>query len=580
MTLEYQIAHTLLEQFNCFYRCFLDVTRGAAQRFANADWACVQQASAERIRLYDHHAIRAVRTLQVMTRHVDINEAFLSGIKNSYSALIRDHQNFEIAESFYNSVYRKIFHHENIADSHLFVHSSQNANNWSFTELCVHYDGPDLKTLLTQAISDAALPNPFEDKSRDLNSLIERIVSIFPQTMSANRHQLVLLKPIFYRNKGAYLVGRYHNEQFMFPFALPVLQNEQRKLYIDTLLYSSDEISIIFGFARSYFFVDAPAPRRIVNFLKELLPNKTDYELFTAIGCQKHGKTALYRHYLNHLNHSDDQFELAPGIKGMVMSVFTLPSYDIVFKVIKDKFTPPKEISHATVKAKYLLVKTHDRVGRMADTQEFTNFTFPRDRFSHELLEELKSVAPSQLDINDHTITISHLYTERKMVPLNIYLSHADESQTYKAIDEYGNALKQLAAANIFPGDMLFKNFGVTRHGRVIFYDYDEISYMTECNFRQIPAPRYPEDEWAAEPWYSVAPNDIFPEEFATFLFSNPKVREIFTKLHGELLTATYWQALQEHIRAGHQGDVFPYRRRIRFKSHEPNTDDTAPSNA
>lgn len=567
--LEQKVAQILLDRFEQFYDCFLSVTRGAQQRFQEADWQAVQQASAERIRLYDHHAKRAVKTLRVLTKSAQPTPSFLSAIKQSYAGLIGDHQNFEIAESFYNSVYRKIFKHQNIADDQLFVHNSQDASDWCPAELCNVYQGENLRKLFDQALADLPMSNVFEDKSRDVEALLRRLYKLFPQLEHKEQHQLALLKPIFYRNKGAYLVGRYQTDTLTFPLALPLLLNSDKQLFVDTLLSSADELSIIFGFARSYFFVDAPAPRRIVNFLKTLLPNKTDYELFTAIGCQKHGKTALYRHYLNHLKSSDDQFVLAPGVKGMVMSVFTLPSYDIVFKVIKDKFTPPKEINHATVKEKYRLVKTHDRVGRMADTQEFTNFQFPLSRFSDSLLDELKQVAPSQLLIEDDMLTLRHLYTERKMIPLNIYLDNADEQQTYKAIDEYGNAIKQLAAANIFPGDMLFKNFGVTRHGRVIFYDYDEICYMTECNFRDIPPPRYPEDELAAEPWYSVGPNDIFPEEFATFLLGKPMVRNIFRRLHGDLLSADYWQTRQRNILDGHLEDVYPYRRRQRFGFHE-----------
>ncbi|MGL5610027.1 MAG: bifunctional isocitrate dehydrogenase kinase/phosphatase, partial [Aeromonas veronii] len=337
-------------------------------------------------------------------------------------------------------------------------------------------------------------------------------------------------------------------------------------IYVDTVIFEPDLASIVFGFARAYFMVYAREPALFVAFLRQIMPHKPDYEIYNAIGCQKHGKTELYRHYRHHLAQSRDQFIIAPGIKGMVMSVFTLPSYDVVFKVIKDEFTPPKDVSHEQVKAKYRLVKQHDRVGRMADTQEFTNFEFPLDRISPELLAELKTVAPSALTISDDKLVIKHLYTERKMIPLNLYLDKADEQQTRLALEEYGNAIKQLAAANIFPGDMLFKNFGVTRHGRVVFYDYDEICYMTECNFRQIPPPRYPEDEWSAEPWYSVAPNDIFPEEFATFLLQKPQVREIMLQLHKEMFDANYWKMLQSNIKVGVFEDVYPYRRKKRFK--------------
>ena len=288
--------------------------------------------------------------------------------------------------------------------------------------------------------------------------------------------------------------------------------------------------------------------------------------MYASFGFRKHSKTEFYRDFVKHLQHSDDQFVVAPGIKGMVMSVFTLPSYDIVFKIIKDRFTPPKDVTAAVVKEKYHLVTRHDRVGRMADTQEFGGFRFPIERFDPQLLAELQQEAASRLDISDTEVTIKHLYTERRMVPLNLYLREASEAQIEDVMDEYGNAIKQLAAANIFPGDMLLKNFGVTRHGRVVFYDYDEICHITECTFRRIPEPKTEEQAMAAQPWYNVGPNDIFPEEFRLFFSGNPKAREAFDKLHSELYDADYWQGLKEQIEAGKVVDVFPYRRKQRFE--------------
>ncbi|MEM1229453.1 MAG: bifunctional isocitrate dehydrogenase kinase/phosphatase [Pseudomonadota bacterium] len=306
-----------------------------------------------------------------------------------------------------------------------------------------------------------------------------------------------------------------------------------------------------------------------MDFLKELLPNKKRSELYSAIGLHKHGKTVFYRGFIEHLTRSEDLFVTAPGIKGMVMAVFSLPSYQVVFKIIKDQFAPQKNITAAQVKEKYAIVKTHDRVGRMADTQEFHNFVLPRRRFEAQLLEELLSVAGSTVSVTGDDVLISHLYIERQMTPLNLYIEDASDSELRNALDEYGNAIKQLAAANIFPGDMLLKNFGVTRHGRVVFYDYDEISYLTEVNFRTIPEPQTPEQEMASEPWYSVAPNDVFPEEFRKFLFGRRKIKAQFEAMHGEMFDAGYWQTLQQDIEAGAIKDVFPYRRKRRFLANE-----------
>jgi isocitrate dehydrogenase kinase/phosphatase len=259
----------------------------------------------------------------------------------------------------------------------------------------------------------------------------------------------------------------------------------------------------------------------------------------------------------------------------MVMLVFDLPSFPYVFKVIKDYFPPQKDTTREQVQGKYLLVKEHDRVGRMADTLEYRDVAFARDRFEDDLLAEIRKFAPSQLEVGDRDgdgheeVVIRHLYIERRMIPLNIYLQEAFEAgetaQVERAVIEYGKAIKDLVAANIFPGDMLWKNFGVTRNGKVVFYDYDEIEYLTDCNFRAVPQARTEEEELSGEVWYKVGPKDVFPETFAPFLLGNPAVREVFMKHHADLLDPAFWQSHKERILAGHVHDVFPYEQDKRF---------------
>jgi isocitrate dehydrogenase kinase/phosphatase len=328
-------------------------------------------------------------------------------------------------------------------------------------------------------------------------------------------------------------------------------------------------VANLFSFARAYFLVDTEVPSAVVRFLLSFLPGKSTADLYTAIGFHKQGKAEFYRDFLDHLRHSSDQLVVAPGIKGMVMSVFTLPSYPYVFKMIKDRFAPPKDTTRQQVIDKHRWVKRHDRVGRMADTWEFSYTAFPLARFTPELLAELQQDAPSQVLIEGESVVIKHLFIERRLDPLNLYLETAcGPGRVEQALQEYGDAIKDIAAAGIFPGDLLFKNFGVTRHRRVIFYDYDEIVPISQCQFRRIPPPRTPEDEWAAEPWYSVGPDDVFPEEFATFLLNNPDWRRIFVRQHAELMDADYWKALQDTVARGGFPDIFPYRREIRFLQH------------
>ena len=163
-------------------------------------------------------------------------------------------------------------------------------------------------------------------------------------------------------------------------------------------------------------------------------------------------------------------------------------------------------------------------------------------------------------------LVIKHIYIERRMEPLDNYLAQATKQQRKHAIREYGNAIRDLAGANIFPGDMLKKNFGVTRHDRVVFYDYDEICYITECNFRRIPPARDFDDMMSDTPWYSIEENDVFPETFGPFFFAHEKDMALFKQDHYELMTAAWWKQVKQDIESGGQADIFPYRQNRRFR--------------
>ncbi|MDB5941033.1 MAG: aceK, partial [Ramlibacter sp.] len=447
-----------------------------------------------------------------------------------------------------------------------------------------------LRETIVRMVDNFQLQRPFEDLERDAGFVLEAMSARLAQVKLRANFQIQVLSSLFFRNKGAYAVGKIINGFSEVPFALPILHNKAGRLVIDAFLFGEDDLQALFSFARAYFMVDMGVPSAYVQFLRSLMPRKPRNEIYNALGLAKQGKTLFYRDFLYHLRHSSDKFRIAPGIKGMVMLVFDLPSFPYVFKVIKDYYPPPKDTTREKIKGKYLLVKQHDRVGRMADTLEYSEVAFARDRFEEELIEEIRKFAPSQLQIsarkNDdgsdgsEEVVIKHLYIERRMIPLNIYLQEAFDAgidgasvagqhargQVEQAVIEYGNAIKDLVAANIFPGDMLWKNFGVTRNGKVVFYDYDEIEYITDCNFRQVPQARNEEEEMSGEVWYTVGPHDVFPESFAPFLLGNPEIRDVFMKHHADLLSAEFWQAHKERIAAGHVHDVFPYERDKRFK--------------
>ena len=578
------IARAILEGFNRHYRLFRYVAQQAKGRFESGAWKQMQEAARSRIDFYDQRVNEAVARVRADFDLDSLSDAerdaLWAGVKSAYVLLLAEHRQPECAETFFNSVCTKLLARDYFRNEFLFVrpgvatdYMDSDPPSYRSYYPGVGEDKTGLRATLRRIIIDFGLACAFVDVERDIRRVIRAVCDAHRSREAFARPwhaepdcQIQVLSSLFFRNKGAYIVGRLINGTRLTPIAVALLKDERGRVYVDTVIFSTDLLATLFSFTRAYFLVDMEAPSAYVDFLHTLLPHKPASELYTMVGLHKQGKTLFYRDFLHHLRHSTDRFVIAPGIKGLVMSVFTLPSYPYVFKMIKDVIPYPKETDREQIKGKYQLVKLHDRVGRMADTWEYSHVALPRARFHPELLRELLQMCPSQLELDAKTVVLKHVYIERRMTPLNIYLQHATDAELEAVIKDYGQAIKDLAAANIFPGDMLYKNFGVTRLGRIVFYDYDEIEYMTDCNFRRIPPAPDEEAELSGEPWYRVEKGDVFPENWQPFLLGDARIRAALLKHHADLFTAEFWQTRKERIQRGHLEDVFPYPQDRRFE--------------
>jgi isocitrate dehydrogenase kinase/phosphatase len=567
-----EIAQAMLDGFNRHYRLFRETSRAAQARFEASDWHGQQRAQALRIEFYDTRVAEAAERLTTEFDAPNLPADVWQQMKLHYIGLLTNHHQPELAETFFNSVSTRLLHRSYFKNDFLFVRPAvsteyiENDEPAATPTYRAYYPTREtMRETIERIVTNFQLQRSFENLPRDVGHVLAAFEAQLADYRLRANFQIQVLSSLFFRNKGAYVVGKIINGFVETPFALPIVHGAEEALVIDAALFGEDDLLLVFSFARAYFMVDMEVPSAYVTFLRSLMPRKPRSEIYNALGLQKQGKNIFYRDFLYHLRHSSDNFRIAPGIKGMVMLVFDLPSFPYVFKVIKDHYPAPKDTSREQIMGKYLLVKTHDRVGRMADTLEYSNVAFPRARFTPELIAELKAHCASVIEEDGDVIVIKHLYIERRMIPLNIYLTDATKEQVEHAVIEYGHAIKDLVAANIFPGDMLWKNFGVTRHGKVVFYDYDEIEYLTDCHFRRVPEPRNEEEEMSGEVWYHVGPKDVFPETFAPFLLGNDRVREVFMQHHADLLDADFWRGHKERILAGHVHDVFPYDESKRF---------------
>jgi isocitrate dehydrogenase kinase/phosphatase len=569
MSVADEIARAILDGFDTHYRLFRESAADALGRWERADWAAIREASQARIEFYDRRVEEAVAVVRERFSGSTKEEALWPAIKRAYIALLLEHKQPECAETFYNSVARRVLDRRYYGNQYLFTRpaiSTEHLEGDEPTYRCYYPDSNDLRPTLRAAIAEFGIHLPFRDLERDLRFVMRAVAEHFPSGWERRPNfQVHVLRSLFFRNKAAYVVGRVVNGSATWPFVFPIIHDGAGHVCIDALLLDEKSIGRLFSLERVYFFVDMEVPSAYVTFLSSLVPHKPRAEIYTMVGLQRQGKTIFFRDLEHHLKHSTDRFIIAPGTKGMVMVVFTLPSYPYVFKVIRDWFAPPKDTVREEVLAKYRFVKLHDRVGRMTDTLEFGYVAFPRARIDDALFAELERLAPSMIECEGDNVVLKHFYIERRLVPLDMYLREVDAMRAAEAINEYGHTIKDLAAADIFPGDLLLKNFGLTRFGRVLFYDYDEICELTRCRFRRIPRPRNDEEEMAAEPFYNVEPNDVFPEQFPAFLFPPGHDRETFGRLHPELADPEWWVAAQERLRAGIQEDLFAYGHETRF---------------
>jgi isocitrate dehydrogenase kinase/phosphatase len=563
-----KVAGILHDNFDELIGTFRLITSGAKTYFEQRRFTELFAEAQKRYRLYKGFVTRTLVLLDTLMGDRITDTELWKLCKEEYAALISSRNDMYVAESFFNSITRKIFHHTGLNKEIEFFDFGE-YHNIEYAEPKV-YDtipGKFLNVEMIKALlSSFGFNVPYIDIDRDSQLILDEIApAIVLQKGTLEIDGIDYLKVAFYRNKGAFIIARMRHQSWVMPLLIPIL-NKEEGLFADAAIYNYGEISIVFSFTRASFFAHTEKPLELIAFLKSLMPHKSIGELYDSIGYYRHGKTMLYRDLYRYITHHDDKFIIAPGIKGMVMCVFTLKNYNFVFKIIRDKFENPKNITRAQVIKKYEEVEINDRVGRMAYAHLFEHLEFDRHMFSNELVEELQTVAKDTVTFTEDKVHIKHVYLERKMTPLNLFLETASEADAIGAILDYGYCIKELAAANIFPGDLLMKNFGVTRHGRVIFYDYDEIARVTDCNFRRLPEPT--DDYHGAEPSFSVNTNDIFPEEFKNFMVPGGNLGDVFQAEHADLFQAKWWRSIQRHINNGELLEFFAYNKTHRFNQY------------
>lgn len=565
MELAEHAAELILSYLNRYRRAFKELTRSAEGWFERRDWKAAREGLNRRSDLYAHHLRELVKALRVKLGPQFLDRELWRALKSAYARQIANRADEELSETFFNSLTREVFKTAGFDRDLEFVwldntllpsgEESPIFRSW-------YPVAGSVSTMVAEMLASVPGKAEFADLERDAARVAERIIDHLQERSGMQDFDVLeMVEPVLYRSKGAYLVGRIRRGHRIVPLVLALL-HEEEGVVVDAAILSEAEVSTIFSFTRSYFMVDVERPVELVGFVASLLPKKPLEELYISLGYVKHGKTVRYRGLYRHLEQSVEKFQVAPGAKGMVMAVFHLPGYHIVFKVIRDKFAAPKTTTREQVHETYRLVDVYDRAGRLVDAQSFERLRFPKYRFAQPVLDELLGECGQEVREVDGEIVIEHMWVERKVHPLNLYVHEVDERLSLAAVIDHGHCIKDLAGVGLFPGDLLVKNFGVTRRGRVVFYDYDEMVPLSECRFKHLPE----SDGYGAEPSVVADERDIFPKELEYFVWGTPHLKKVFAEHHSDLFTVAWWKGMQDALTKGEIPDIYPYPQERRFE--------------
>ncbi|MGI9667200.1 MAG: bifunctional isocitrate dehydrogenase kinase/phosphatase [Acidimicrobiia bacterium] len=545
------MSATVAVGFHGFRSRFRSATRRANARFEARDWASLRRDHLDRMDAYGDAVdatLDALAGAGVTSAH---RESWASA-KSLYRDEVSTEPFPEIAETFFNSVTRRMFDTKGTDARVEFLSSeAQPAAEGDEITRVYSYDG-NRRELLAALLRDCRFQATWADLPGDLDEGAGRLPDVEGTVEVCNA--------LFFRGKGAYVVGRFVSATAAIPFALAI-RHGRSGLRLGAVLVGEGDLAILFSYTRAAFLVDSSSPSALVAFLWQLLPGRRRYEVFASIGFRKQAKTENFRELASHMSSSDDRFVFTPGVPGLVMIVFTLESYDVVFKVIRDRFPPQKTVTPPQVKERYRLVNRHDRAGRLVEAQRFIDLRLPKSAFDVHLLSDLLENASRTATIDGEDLLLSLVYVERQVIPLDVFVRSASVEEASEALIDYGDAIKNLAASNIFPGDMLLKNFGVTNRGRVVFYDYDEIGLVTDLRFRSFPQLDEPNDAMSVTPAFGVGPNDVFPEELPRFLGLSGAKLETLYDYHADLFDTEFWEHVQARLQSGEIIEILPYRR-------------------
>jgi isocitrate dehydrogenase kinase/phosphatase len=564
-------ATWLYAEYSLFYQEFLKIIDLAKRAFEERDFASSLRVSSRRLSLYSISITDVSHRLKQEFPTIHNNIDLWWKVETYYHDLIHGEYSEDIARAYLHSLRRLIYQGE------------WRSADYSFAERV-----SELEMLAPQIIKsielDGYLPNQavleilkipdFTRSYAGIDSDSERIVTRVAENLSRpprNTQRLVRVEMInagFYRNRGAYLVGRLVFETGKLAPLIIALLNDEPGIYVDAVLTSETYAHNIFSSTLANFHVTSSYYHEVSAILKSIMPRRPLGLHYSTIGYNHLGKVAVMRELESELVGTGMVLETAVGSKGTVAMGFASQNSAYNLKVIRDRPTRQYKWGEfegvESVIKKYTRVHEINRTGSMLDSIIYYNVRLDRHWFSAALLEELLKNASMSVSLHGDDVIFKYLIVQIKMTPLTVYLENAGEKQAETVIVNLGYCIKNNAAANIFNKDLDARNYGVSSFSMVYLFDYDALEELKDVKIRTNLDREEGEED--IPDWYFEDGVVFLPEELISGLcIPQRRLRDLFAKRHANLLTTDYWTEIQQDLLADivPQVSVYPDSERV-----------------
>ena len=549
------------------------IPQAAKRAFELRDWQESLRLSRERIVIFRWLQDRALAWLSDFTQDEPDQEAFWDLVVEHHKARIADTYQGDVAYAFLASIRRHA-----MQDRWRFIdYSYRRATGAKRPALAdraiihkeLRFTGPVHAATINRVMTVLGLNGTFVDLPRDCAAIAQRINEQFGIQSTAAQGRILVIDGGFYRNRGAYLVGRIDVFAEQHPFALALLNGDQG-IYVDAVILDSDPLRYIFSSSLANFHVTNPNFHELIDFLYTLMPKRPRGLHYSTIGYNHVGKTAVMLEIERHMARGEDHLDYAPGPRGSVAIGFTARELRYVLKIIRDKPTDQYKWGHfpgiEAVLAKYRQVHELNRAGSMLDNVMYRNAALPETFFDAELLAELLDAASENVALQHGMVVFRHLIVQMKMSPLPEFLKTASAEDARQAISSLGRCIKNNAAANVFNKDLDGRNYGVGQTRKVYLFDYDAVEPLTSVKVRS-NTDRFDGEEDVPD-WFFEDGVVFLPEEIELHLRINDRdLRRWFRQEHGDLLTTGFWLARQAELNSGQIPVVMTYPNSCRLQA-------------